>query len=68
MMNKLSDGKKEMIGYRLLYEYVEQYPVSPHPLKETRLSQGIQYELFYDENAENRRACFRYEDHQKCVE
>ncbi|GIN73560.1 hypothetical protein J14TS2_40350 [Bacillus sp. J14TS2] len=68
MMNKLSDGKKEMIGYRLLYEYVERSPISKYPLRETRLSQGIQYELFYEEKTGNRRACFRYENRQKCVE
>ncbi|KRG14954.1 hypothetical protein ACA30_05955 [Virgibacillus soli] len=68
MMNKLSDGKKEMIGYRLLYEYVEQHPISEYPEKENRLSQGIQYELFYEGKAGSRRACFRYEDQQKCVQ
>ncbi|MCJ7839317.1 hypothetical protein MUB24_00030 [Lederbergia sp. NSJ-179] len=69
MVNKLSEGKKEMMGYRLLYEYVEQYGFSNRSERVMRSSQGIQYELYFEEmSTGNGRACIQYENHQKCVE
>lgn len=63
MINKLQAEKLELWSYRILYEYIEQYPNLEGPLEIVRNNRGIDFTIVIKDG----RACIFYEKEENCV-
>lgn len=69
MLFILSEGKRDLIGSRLLFEHVEQHFHINGPSSEIRTIRNIQYELTIEKNGDDLwKACVKYAKRQKCYE
>ena len=69
LLFNLSEGKKEMVAYRLLYEYVEAQSDIEDVAAMIKISRDVRYELYLEKNIGGEmKACVMYEEQQKCIE
>lgn len=69
MLSHLSEEKKELIAYRVLYEYVEQSTSLGELAVKKRIIRDVHYELMMEEmDGGHWKACVTYEEQTKCVD
>lgn len=69
MLHQLNEERKELTGYRLLYEHMEKQMKRNEGGYGQRSIRNIEYELTLEERAEGGWiACVYYEEQQNCIQ